>query len=302
MRSQKIDVNLLCILNDLLKGRTVSETAQKMGLTQPAVSIALARLRQHFGDPLFVTIGRRLEPTPFCSSLAGEIEVALESVERLTCARPDFDPGKAERRFTLACSDYVHAVLITKLIRRMAEVAPKVQLLVLLLGTGTHKLLEEGKVDFMISPLQLNAVGHPNLTLFNETYSCIAWTNNPYVGTALTADDYLHLGHVGVSLGLHPGEGEQAPPPDQPHRLKPESIVFVPTFGMLADTVVGTNYIATVHTRLAKLFAERLPLRILDVPGPVDNIVETVQWHRNKDRDAGTIWLRELMAAIAAEL
>lgn len=300
MRFHKLDINLLVVMHHLLQGKSVSETAQLLHLTQPAVSNSLSRLRQHFDDPLFVALGRRLEPTPFARALTEPVSNALEDIERIIHARSDFNPAAAERIFTVVCSDYVYAVFVTRLIKHLAQIAPGVGVRTVLISEITGPLLDEGKTDFVIAPSPLTFPGHPRTSLFSESYSCIAWTGNQAIGERLTREQYLRTPHVGVSLGLNPPKRIEhvEEPPDAE---RPRCIVYTPTFSTLAETVVGTPYIATVHTRLARLFAERQAVRLLEMPVPADRFTECLQWHRNKDGDAGIIWLREQMAIIAAD-
>jgi DNA-binding transcriptional LysR family regulator len=300
MRFHRLDLNLLVILDHLLQGRTVSETARQLSLTQPAISNSLSRLRVHFEDELFVSVGRRLEPTPFAKSLADPVKAALGEIERIIITRSDFIPEVAERDFTIVCSDYVYSAFLTRVIRKLAAIAPNINLLVLLNSEMTSPLLNEGQADFLITPQGLTFPLHPHVPLFSDDFSCIVWSGNEDVGEALTAEEYLNMRHVSVTLG-----------PRNPRHIEQQSldmlgierriVVFAPTFNAVADTVVGTPYIATVHSRTARLLAERLPLKVLKAPVPIATFTECLQWHRNKDSDAGTLWLKEFLVASAKE-
>ena len=300
MRFHRLDLNLLVILDHLLQGRSVSETARILSLTQPAISNSLARLRTHFEDELFVSVGRRLEPTPFAKSLAEPVKSALEEIERIIITRSDFDPATAERDFTIVCSDYVYSAFLTRVIRKLSEIAPNINLLVMLNSEMTSPLMNEGQADFLITPQGLTFPLHPHVPLFSDDFSCIVWAGNEAVGDSLTAEEYLNMRHVSVTLG-----------PRNPRHIEQQSldmlgierriVVFAPTFNAVADTVIGTPYIATVHSRTARLFAERLPLKVLKAPVPIATFTECLQWHRNKDNDAGTLWLKEFLVSCARE-
>lgn len=300
MRFHKLDLNLLVILDHLLQGRSVSQTAQQLSLTQPAISNSLSRLRVHFEDELFVPVGRRLEATPFAKSLAVPVKLALEDIERIIITRSDFNPETAERDFTIVCSDYVYSAFLTRVIRKLATVAPNINLLVLLNSEMTSPLLNEGQADFLITPQGLTFPLHPHVPLFSDDFSCIVWAGNKDVGDSLTAAEYLAMRHVSVTLG-----------PKNPRHIEQKSldmlgierriVVFAPTFNAVADTIIGTPYIATVHTRTARLFAERLPLKVLKAPVPIATFTECLQWHRNKDHDAGTLWLKEFLVSEARD-
>ncbi len=300
MRFHRLDLNLLVILDHLLQGRTVSETARQLSLTQPAISNSLSRLRVHFEDELFVSVGRRLEPTPFAKSLAEPVKTALAEIERIIITRSDFIPETAERDFTIVCSDYVYSAFLTRVIRRLAEIAPNINLLVLLNSEMTSPLLNEGQADFLITPQGLTFPLHPHVPLFSDDFSCIVWSENNEIGDVLTAEEYLNMRHVSVTLG-----------PKNPRHIEQKSldmlgidrriVVFAPTFNAVADTIIGTPYIATVHSRTARLFAERLPLKVLKAPVPIATFTECLQWHRNKDNDAGTLWLKEFLVSCAKD-
>ncbi len=300
MRFHRLDLNLLVILDHLLQGRSVSQTAELVRLTQPAISNSLSKLRAHFEDDLFVQVGRRLEPTPFAKTLADPVKAALEEVERIIIARSDFDPATVERDFTIVCSDYVYTAFLTRVTRKLATLAPKVNILVMLNSEMTSPLLNEGQVDFLITPQGLTFPLHPSVPLFSDDFSCIVWSGNTEVGDTIDREEYLSMRHVSVTLG-----------PRNPRHIEQKSldmlgierriVIFAPTFNAVADTIVGTPYIATVHSRTARLFADRLPLRVLKAPVPIATFTECLQWHRNKDTDAGTLWFKEFLLNEARE-
>jgi DNA-binding transcriptional LysR family regulator len=302
MRFHKLDINLLIVLHYLIQGKSVNETAQLLQLTQPAVSNALARLRDHFQEPLFVTRGRRLDPTPFAKSLAASVASTVCEIERIICSRSDFDPKTSARTFTLLCSDYVHSVFITHLVRELEEISPNVRLTVLLISHSAMTMLDDSRADFLIAPSPMTYPAYPRVQLFSDTFSCIAWTGNELVGEKLTRETYFKVGHVDVALGLFPAKlFEPVTEPLDTNR-RPKPTILVPTFNAVGDTVVGTNYIAHVQTRLANKLAEHLPLRVLELPIPTEPVVEFLQWHRNKEQDAGTIWLKEQIVRVATRL
>jgi len=289
MHFKKIDLNLLIVLDLLLQGKSVSDTARHLSLTQPAVSNSLSRLRFHFKDELLVPVGRRLTPTPFGLSLTGAIRQILEGVESVIVAKPTFDPETVERQFTLVCSDYVYSVFVAEVVKRLATVAPGIRVKALLNSDMSFPLLREGKSDFLIAPL------------FEDVFRCIVSPSNPLVADELSLETYLALGHVGVNLGFY----------TQPHLeyesleltgVKPHVMVYAPTFNAVGLTVAGTNYISTVHARLARQLAEVMPLKVFDAPFETSTFRECLQWHKSKDSDTGIIWMRDFMMACAADM
>jgi LysR family transcriptional regulator, nod-box dependent transcriptional activator len=301
MRFHNLDLNLLALLDRLITERSVSATAQQLRMTQPAVSNALARLRLHFRDDLMVQVGRRMEPTAFALSLQDRIRDALHQLEAIANAQASFDPTTAERTFILLASDYVFLVFVTKAIRRLAEVAPGLRLRAMLTTEHSEDLLRKGEVDFMILPEQLAIAEHPTAPLFTDHFTCIAWSGNTELGEELTLEDYLAAGHVSTSLG-----------PTNVSHIEQEALdsmgvtrriaAYAPNFTLAADTVVGTPYIATIHSRSARLLAERLPIKLYEPPLAIPAFTETIQWHRSRTTDQAAAWMRSFLCECAAEM
>jgi LysR family nod box-dependent transcriptional activator len=294
MRFHNLDLNLLVVLDSLLSERSVSQTAQELRLTQPAISNALSRLRLHFEDDLLVQVGRKMVPTPFAESLAEPVRQALDDLRRIVVTRSEFDPSVADRTFSFVCSDYVFSVLLTGAIQKLATIAPRIRLQVLLSTDLTRGLLADGKVDFMVVPERRSDAQHPSAPVFTDRFACIAWANNPLIGNVLTLEKYLELEHVSVVLGPH------NPPHIEQESLEAQGVVrkiavHAPTFNAVAEAVVGGNLIATVHARAAQLYAERLPIKVYPPPVEIATFVECLQWHKNKQADAGTIWMRDFL-------
>lgn len=301
MRFHNLDLNLLVVLDSLLSERSVSQTAQELRLTQPAISNALSRLRLHFEDDLMVQVGRKMVPTPFAESLAEPVRQALDDLRRIVVTRSEFDPSVADRTFSFVCSDYVFSVLLTGAIQKLATMAPRIRLQVLLSTDLTRGLLADGKVDFMVVPERRSDLQHPSAPIFTDRFACIAWAQNPLIGNVLTLEKYLELQHVSVVLGPH------NPPHIEQESLEAQGVVrkvavHAPTFNAVAEAVVGGNLIATVHARAAKLYAERLPIKVYPPPVEIATFVECLQWHKNKESDAGTIWMRDFLINHARDI
>jgi len=301
MRLHNLDLNLLVVLDTLLMERSVSETAQQMRLTQPAISNALARLRQHFQDDLLVQVGRRMVPTPFAESLEEPVHTAVSELRRIATTRSEFDPAEVERTFTIICSDFVFQMFLTHAIRDLVLAAPGIKITCFLTSDTTAELLNQGKADFAIVPDSRLCPDHPGVPLFSERFSCIVWKDNPLVGARLTREKFLELEHVSTCLGpSNPPHVEQASL--EAHGLVRKIAVYAPNFTSVGECVVGTNFIATVHARTAALYAKRLPVRVLAPPVEIAPFTELVQWHKNKGSDPGIIWMRDFLVRSAANV
>src|SRR4029453_9657034 len=147
-----LDLNLLVAFDALLDTRSVSRAAERVNLSQPAMSAALARLRAYFGDELLTVSGKRMYPTPFAESLLPHVRETLGKVDELLAASVSFDPGTSERTFRIAGSDYITAALLSPLLRQLAISAPNVRFDIILPSEDSFNLLEEGKVDLVIGP------------------------------------------------------------------------------------------------------------------------------------------------------
>ncbi|MEK7833122.1 MAG: LysR family transcriptional regulator, partial [Acidobacteriota bacterium] len=289
-----LDLNLLVALDALLTEKNVTHASQRIHLTQPALSNALARLRDFFGDPLLVQVGRKMELTARAQSLAKPVRDILQQVQSTISAQVTFDPAKAERKFSLAVSDYVIAVLLADLLRQIGREAPGIAFdLWPVTGNAPHEL-ENGDVDFIIAPKPYLSANHPQQELFEEGYACIAWSENTQVHRQLSFEQYLALAHVEVRLGekRQPGFAEM-----MLTRLNYERKieVVVPSFDLLPLLVVGTDRIATMYRRQAEIYARHYPLQVLPFPLEIPAMVEMMQWHRYQDHDPGCLWLRGVL-------
>ncbi|MBI5721709.1 MAG: LysR family transcriptional regulator [Burkholderiales bacterium] len=301
MRINRLDLNQLACLDALLVTCSVTRAAQQVHLSQPAVSAALARMREFFGDPLLVPAGRGLSLTPFAGSLRQPVRDLLLQAQALTRRRPELEPKRIERDITIVASDYVQTVLLHALFRRAAREAPGMRFEVRSIGGYLAEELDQGDVDLVVSLASGMSSAHPSEPLFRDSYSCVAWEGNTAVGRTLTSEQYLGLGHVVVVLG----RGRTATL-DQlalnAQGLNRRAEVRVPNFTLVPGCLVGTNRIATLHTQLARRLARQWPLRILRCPIEIGEIVTAVQWHRHQSHDPAIGWVRRsLHAAVRAE-
>lgn len=302
MRFNKLDMNLLVVLDALLATRSVGKAAERLFLSQPATSLALGRLRDYFKDELLVPVGKAMVPTPLAEELAAPVREVLVQVQTITRARPGFDPRATQRRFTIESSDYVIAVLLSEVIRRAAVLAPLMQFDVRSLSPQTPQNLHGGECELLIAPDFAKVADHPCEQLFEDDFSCIVCRKHPaWRQGALSADAYFEAGHVGVEWG-----GGRRLTFDtrivSAARRERRQDVIAPNFMLVPEFLVGTPRIATLPTRLARLVAGRFPVRVLPCPVPIPQFVELLQWHKYKDRDPAIGWLRALIREVALGL
>jgi len=301
---RNLDLNLLVALDTLLRERNITLAGKRLHLTQSAMSGALARLREYFGDELLVPVGRRMVPTPLGESLAEPVRNTLLNIQATIATKTVFDPATSKRHFRLMMSDYAATVLMSLVLPRIEALAPHVRIDVLSNDVDSpSEDLERGAVDFLITPERYLVKGHPSERLFEDEFVCIAWKDNPRIPAddGLTLETYLALGHVVVQFGTARGvmfdewvvEGLG---------IDRRAEVVVMNFTAVFPSVVGSQRIATVHRRHAQFYAQYLPIRLFEVPLQTPRLAEAVQWHRHFDTDAAVLWMRGLLHEAAREM
>ncbi len=304
MHFRNLDLNLLVALDALLTERNITRAGKRLHLTQSAMSGALARLRDYFGDELLAQVGRRMLPTALGESLAEPVRNALINIQTAITTKTAFDPAVSKRQFKLMMSDYVATVLMSAAVPRIEAAAPRIRIDVLSNDVDSPAdELERGGADFLIMPEQYLPKGHPSERLFEDEYACVGWAENPLLPSdgRLSLEGYLALGHVVVQFGTARGVMFDEWLVDR-MGLERRVEMVVTSFTSIFPLVVGTRRIATIHRRLAQFYAQYLPLRLFDLPIDAPPIAESVQWHRHFDADPATLWMRRMLQEAAADL
>ena len=299
MRFHGLDLNLLVALDALLTHQNVTRAAEQLNLSQSALSGALARLREHFDDELVVPIGRRMEPTPLARTLAEPLHEILLKTKSLVTATPTFDPQTSNRRISIIASDYSTEIFMLDLVTDLAREAPGIKIALEEHTTETFEKFNRGEINLRIIPKCFAFDGHPNERLFDEKYVCVAWKGNRQIGELLTLEQYQTLQHVvRYSRGALQTTFDQQFL-DQAGFSRNVSVT-VPAFSLVPQLVVGTQRIATVHARLAELYARTLPIRILAPPVAFPMLTEVLEWHFHEEDDPCLAWVRKFIINRAA--
>ncbi|GAA1795939.1 LysR family transcriptional regulator [Nocardioides hankookensis] len=296
---RNLDLNLLRTLDALLQERHVTRAAERLGLSQPAVSAALSRLRRHFGDELLVRSGNRLELTALAEQLLGNAEAALAGVRRVFDATPLFDPETSRREFTLVTSDYATAILGEPLTAMVDEQAPGVRLRfqAQTVGSVDHPMETLRAVDGMVLPHGFLA-DIPVLDLYEDQWVCIVSADNDTVGDELTREDLERLPWVDV---FHrPTAFTPALRQLQVLGVEPRVDVVVEQFLALPFMVGGTSRIAVIQAQLARRMAGPANVRVLPCPWDVVPLKEAFWYHPSHRADPAHAWLRQILS-LAAE-
>ena len=294
MNFRGLDLNLLVAMDALLTERSTTRAGERVYLSQSAMSGALGRLRAFFDDELLIQVGQRMVLTPLAEDLVNPVREALLAIEKVVNKDQVFDPGTSSRRFRIMMSDYAAVVLMTRAMPAIQQMAPNVAIELVSNSELALPSLDRGDVDLLMIARQYTSKSHPSEELFRDDYTCVVWAENPAIGDDLTLEQYLAAGHVVARLGREQmRSAEEQYIADSGIDRRIEAVVM--GFSMLPQFVIGTSRIATLHTRLARHYAEWLPLRLLKPPIEIPPLVEVMQWHHFRNDDRGLAWLRRAL-------
>ena len=289
MRFERLDLNLLVALDVLIEDKSVSAAARRLFLSQPAISGALNRLREYFGDELLVPYGRSMILTPKAEELRDPVRDALMLIRTRITTPLAFDPANDERRFVITASDYAFNVLLADVMAQAALDAPGLSFDLVPTTKRAPEQLERGDVDLFITISTYMVEGHPHIPLWQDEHCVIAWSEGRY-GASLSAKDFLTAGHVVAYFG-----SDRQPAFTESHfgqqGINRRIDVRLPNFSILPQAIVGTDRVATMYRRHAEYFFQFLPLTIHVPPLPLPDVTEEVQWHKVRDKDVGLQWL-----------
>jgi len=300
MRFKRLDLNLLVALDHMIELRSVSAAAEKMFMSQSAMSNALTRLRDYFDDPLLVQVGRRMEVTPRAESMRLAIRDILVRIEATIDAHPEFRPEESTRTFNILLSDYSLRVLMPAVFRLIGQASSTIRLNLRAQTELPEVLLERGEIDLLVSPEKLTSRDHPAALLYEDEYVIAAWKGGKYADVEMDLPTYEAASHAVMV------------PPNSAKSLETSLLaqagidrhIDVETFSFssLPHLITGTDRIATVHGRLAKLLAPQAELVVYPIPVDLPPLRQMVQWHAYRDNDPGIMWLRGIMMQAAEEL
>jgi DNA-binding transcriptional LysR family regulator len=298
---RNLDLNLLVTLDALISERNVTRAADRLGVSQPAVSAALRRLRRHFGDELLSRSGNHYELTSLAENLRERTTAALVGVKRVFEAAPDFDPRTTSHEFTVIVSDYAATVLGDHLATVMAERAPGVRLR---MEAQTYTAVDNAPeslrhVDGMVLPHGFLSET-PVLDLYSDDWVLVVSRDNEEIGESVTLDQIAELPWVVT----HHQPTAFTPAARQLTMIgvEPEIHVVVETFLPVPFLVAGTRRIAVLPRLVAMRLADAAGVRVLSCPWHVVPLLEAFWWHPSHRSDPAHAWLREALEEAAARV
>lgn len=302
MTSPKFDLNLLNVVVALLDCGSVTAAAVKLGVSQPTVSMALGKLRRHFGDPLFIRSADGMSPTPRGAEVANAAREILREIEEKLEPEVQFEPCRPHRPFTFALSDVGENVFLPRIVHALAVESPETPVRsVSLRPAQLTQAFEGGEVDLAIGYFpDLKRANFFQQRLFMHRFVCLLRADHPVQGPKMTMGDFLALRHVVVR-----SEGRSQEIFEnylEAHGLTRRIAVYTPHFSSIRRLIASTDLVATVPHALGIEYGRpEYGLKALDPPFPSPRIELRQHWHRKMHKDGRNIWLRKLISRLFNE-
>jgi LysR family transcriptional regulator, nod-box dependent transcriptional activator len=307
MQFHRFDLNLLIALDTLLREKNITRAAEKVFVSQPAMSAALHRLRDYFNDPLLVRVGREMELSPRGQSLVEPVREALLLIQATLGTQPTFTAASTQREFSLILSEEAVPGLLPAILQRVSTEAPGIRINIELVSHSALSRLEYGEADLCLclDSLRLFDVrAYPDtlrsVRLRPVRWVCVVDRDHPTVGDSLSEEQYFALPHVFGRPGGYTTTAQELV-----RRLFDIDLpvhITVPSLLHLPLVVRGTRLIATVPDRVAQMFAATLPIKTFPLPLNIPPLHEILLWHKRHDSDPAHAWLRELVTQLTREM
>jgi len=291
--TSKLDLYDFLLLKEIRAARSITGAVPQVGLSQPAISVRLGHLRQHFGDPLFVRTSSGFMSTPFLESLMDDIEQVLKLLSPEENARRVFEPGTSNRRFRLGLSHIAQMVMLPEVVRQVKALGPGLQIDSIDLDASTAGLLESGQLDLAIGYTVELHNGFFQQRLFAENYSCIVRKAHPRIGSTMSQQQFLEEEHLAL---VAPATGHSLLDKVLEERGVQRNVTArVSSYLGLEQILVSTDLVAMVPSRLARTLAHGERIKILGLPFPSPTYEVRQYWHERYHHDSGNSWLRKLI-------
>jgi DNA-binding transcriptional LysR family regulator len=294
MELHELDLNLLVVFNQLLVERRVSKVADNLGVSQPAVSNSLAKLRKLLGDELFLRTPKGMEPTPYADQLAESVSYALSMIHSGVNQRTSFEPSSAKRSFTIGMTDIGEIYFLPALVERLRRDAPGVTLSTVRNTTvNVRDELEAGKVDIAIGLLPHLKAGFFQRRLFMQSYVCLMRRGHRLDKKKISLAEFCAAEHlVVVSAGTGHGKVDELL---QRSGIERTVRLNVPHYVSVGHILQGSDLIATVPERLADRLLGPFGLAKVPHPAKLPDIAINVFWHAKYHRSPDNRWLRGIL-------
>jgi len=292
----KLDLEWLQVFEEVYRTRSISRAAEHLGIAQASASVAIQKLRDHFGDQLFTRTPAGMQPTSYASEIRADIASVLGLLLKVRHAHAAFDPASSSRTFRVSATDIRQLVMLPRLVNTLRQVAPAVRIHADPMSELTPRLMTEGQIELAIGRLPHVESGFMQRTLLDEEFVCLASAQHPRIRAPLTLEAVLQERHLQVSLS---GTGTGASIVDKAlaeHRLQVEVGLRVASFLPVGRIVAESELLAFVPRSLGVALAQREQIQVLDSPIAIPVYPVRLYWHERFQADPGHAWLRQLIA------
>jgi DNA-binding transcriptional LysR family regulator len=292
----KLDLEWLAVFDEVYKTGSVSRAADRLGLAQATASIALNKLRAHFGDRLFSRTSKGMEPTPYAQEIYPELREVIARLEKARGVRAVFVPEEAAREFRICMTDISEVVLLPTLLNHLRRVAPKVHIEAEKISTDSPRRLESGDVDLAVGFMTHLEAGFFQQTLFTQNFVCLVAKNHPRIDATLSKKTFLAESHIVVTAS-----GTSHSIVDKvlaQQGIERQVVLRLPSFLGVARIVAQTELLVIVPRLLGETLASQEAIRLLNPPIALPSYAVKQHWHERFHADPGNMWLRRTMAEL----
>lgn len=293
---RNIDLNLLKVLEELLRQQSVTRAAERLGLSQPAVSRSLGRLRDIFDDPLFVRAGGRIRPTPLALKLQGRIAGILDEARDILRPRT-FDPANESGTIRVNAPDSATFVIMSKVFGRLSRIAPKVEFIVS--NSPHHRLsaLARNDIDLAIDLFEELPAEFLRQHLIHDEFVVLSRRDHPLAGGHGTPDAFLKWSYIRLLTGAGRFIDEKLARMD----VYPHYALTIGNFVVAAAAVAESDWLWIVTRNLARQLGTMFPLDVLEIPFQIPDLRLDMVWHKRLENDPLQLWVRNEISSSAAE-
>ncbi|AWT48718.1 LysR family transcriptional regulator [Psychrobacter sp. YP14] len=292
-----IDVRLLLLFQAIYQQNTISKAAQKLDIGQPAASLGLNKLRQHFDDPLFVRVGNQMQPTQTAQNLFPLVNNALQHIRAVNDYTHHFEPKNSSRRFHISMTDISHMIIVPKLIKYLKQHAPHTKLDISAINSDTPSRMSSGEIDLAIGYIPHLEAGFFQQTFFEQHYSVVVRQDHPRLTqNTLTLEAYQQEQHADV---ISSGTGHYLLEDHLRRRhIKRHIAITLPTYLGVGLIIQQTDLVATLPDKLAKLLLQENRLHTLPLPLDIPKYQVKQHWHERMHANPDNQWLRQVCYAL----
>ena len=311
MNIARVDLNLLVYLDVLLRECNVTRAAEELGISQPAMSNSLRRLRDLFGDPILVRTSDGMTPTDRALELQPMVRKVLSAAEQAILPKTEFEPMESNRIFRIMASDYTESTLLPVLLRQLRKQAPNIRLDIMTPSDVSFHDVERGKVDMVINRFDSLPQSFHQVHLWDDSFSCIMSANNP-VKDRWSLESYLSSKNIwvsktgmGVGVGMTPDDVQRLGWVDEAlskQGVKRDISLFTRHYQVALLLAEQDDLIVTIPSMSAKSIANSDKVVILDPPFEIERMRLKMVWSPLLQHDPGHRWLRQLIKSVSVEI